>query len=439
VPLARRTTRKIKERRIEPVIARRPESATTRAVGALVLCLMLLFAGPGRLAAQDNASRLFAASADDGWLARSETASPTRSSPVYRLLPEESRDDEAGLAPEDLGTDAPLTLWPGPQRPAGTPLTSVDVPSLRATEPASWTSPCLTPRLLPADSSDCAGRMAFASLTMDPPDQAQREIPRSEFLERHRVLFSTLIPATGLALVAANSLIGYNTDHGFRVSHEGWFGTNTTNGGADKASHLADYFIVTNLFEDVYRMLGYSDNAALLWASGLALATGFLNEVSDGFTKHGFSWEDFGMDGAGVVAASVISKTHTKDLLGIRTSHLPSSTYTEDVYSADFKISGLGQRLGLNIGPLRWLLFSVTYGSKGYRVSPPTELQRQVGFEIGLNLQQILNDLGVKRSTWWGYSLHLIGDNVRFPFTAVGMRYDMNHGKWHGPNTGNYD
>jgi hypothetical protein len=131
--------------------------------------------------------------------------------------------------------------------------------------------------------------------------------------------------------------------------------------------------------------------------------------------------------------------THTKDLLGMRTSHLPGSTYTHDVYSFDFKISGLGQRLGLNIGPLRWLLLSVTYGSKGYRVSPPIELQRQLGFEVGLGLQQILNDLGVKKNTWWGYSLHLLGDNVRFPFTAVGMRLDLNHGKWHGPNSGNFD
>jgi hypothetical protein len=85
------------------------------------------------------------------------------------------------------------------------------------------------------------------------------------------------------------------------------------------------------------------------------------------------------------------------------------------------------------------LLFSVTYGAKGYRVQPPIEPQRQVGFEVGLNLQQILNDLGVKRNTWWGYSLHLLGDNIRFPFTAVGMRYDLNHGNWHGPNSGNYD
>ena len=30
-------------------------------------------------------------------------------------------------------------------------------------------------------------------------------------------------------------------------------------------------------------------------------------------------------------------------------------------------------------------------------------------------------------------------DNIRFPFTAVGMRVDLNHGKRHGPNNGNYD
>jgi hypothetical protein len=356
------------------------ESAITRAVGSLGVCFLVLLAGHGRLAAQD----LFSVSAGSGWPAPSETASSTRSFPGYRLAAEEFDDH------------------------------------------GSW----------------MLSRMTFAALTMDTPprpDQAEAEVPRWEFLERHRLLLSTLIPVTGLALVTANSLIGYDTDHSFRIRHEGWFGPNTTNGGADKASHLTDYFIVASLFEDVYRMLGYSENAAILWSFGLALAAGLGNEVSDGFTRHGFSWEDFAMDAAGATAASVISVTHTRDLLGMRTSHLPGSTYTHDIYSADFKISGLGQRLGVDIGPLRWLLFSVTYGSKGYRVSPPVEHQRQVGFEVGLNLQQILNDLRVKRNTWWGYSIHLIADNVRFPFTAVGMRIDLNRGKWHGPNSGNYD
>ena len=387
-------------------------------MGALGLCFLVLLAGPGRLAAQDRASRPFPASPDNDRPAPSETASLTRSFPAYRLLPEESRDREP---------------W--------TPLTSADAHSLRAIEPAAWTQPCATHRLLSADSSACEPRMAFEGPTIDAPprpDQAEAEVPRWAFLERHRLLLSTLVPIAGLAAVTANSLIGYETGHGFQINHEAWFGPNTTNGGADKVSHLTDYFIVASLFEDGYRVLGYSENAAILWGLGLALATGLANEVSDGFTKHGFSPEDLAMDAAGALVATVISATRTRDLFGMRTSHLPGSTYTHDVFSADFKLSGLGRRLGINIGPLRWLLLSVTYGSKGYRVEPPIELQRQVGFEVGLNIQQILNDVGVKRNTWWGYTIHLI-DYIRFPFTAVGMRYDLNHGKWHGPNGGNFD
>jgi len=329
--------------------------------------------------------------------------------------------------------DTPLTLGLDPLRPTA-------ALSLRGAELASSTQACPAHRLLSADSIECDRIMAFLAMDVFPRfDQAQDEVPRSEFLERHRKLFSILIPIASVGGVMANSLIGYDKNHSFEIHQEGFFGPNTTNGGADKASHLTDYFVVANLFEDIYKMLGYSKNAAILWGFGLAVATGVANEVSDGFTRHGFSWEDAVMDISGATAASLVSVTHTKDLLGMRTSHLPSSTYTHDVYSADLKLSGLGNRLGLNIGPLRWLLFSVTYGAKGYRVSPLTDHQRQVGFEIGLNLQQILFDLGVKRTTWWGYSLHLVGDNIRFPFTAVGMRYDVNHGRWHGPNSGNYD
>ena len=70
---------------------------------------------------------------------------------------------------------------------------------------------------------------------------------------------------------------------------------------------------------------------------------------------------------------------------------------------------------------------SVTYGTKSYPTGLPGLRERQVGIEIGLNLQQILNDVGVRRNTWWGYALHAVFDNVRIPFTSVGMRYDLNH------------
>jgi hypothetical protein len=49
----------------------------------------------------------------------------------------------------------------------------------------------------------------------------------------------------------------------------------------------------------------------------------------------------------------------------------------------------------------------------------------------------MLNDLDVMRDRWWGYLLHVVFDNVRFPYTAVGFRYDLNHGRWYGPDAGN--
>jgi uncharacterized protein YfiM (DUF2279 family) len=363
---------------------------------------VLLLVGPGRLAAQDGAFSLFPATEDSGW-------STTRSLPAYRLVPEDPG--------ADVGGDGPLR---------------------DALAPASWAQPYSIHRLL-ADSSEPEHRLGFADPATDAPVQPEADIPKIEFLERHQRLFSILIPVASIGGVMANSLVGYTKNQSFEFHKEGFFGHNTTNGGADKASHMTDYFVITNLFTDVYRILGYSELEATLWGFGIAVATGAANEFSDGYTRHGFSWEDLVMDTAGAMAASIVSLTHTQDLFGMRTSHVPGTFYDNDVYAADLKLSGAGQRLGIPIGPLRWLLLSGTYSTKGYRANPPKEEQRLVGIEIGLNFQQILNDVGVKKNTWWGYGLHLFADNIRFPYTAVGFRYDINHGKWHGPNSGNYD
>ena len=106
------------------------------------------------------------------------------------------------------------------------------------------------------------------------------------------------------------------------------------------------------------------------------------------------------------------------------------------IQSADLKIAGLARRLNLSVGPLRYLLVSVTYSTKGYPSGLLELRERQVGFEIGLNLAIILNDLGVRRDTWWGYALHVVCDNVRVPFTSVGFRYDLNSKRWRGPDNG---
>jgi hypothetical protein len=236
----------------------------------------------------------------------------------------------------------------------------------------------------------------------------------------------------------------------WRWAHEGWFGPNTYAGGADKAAHFVNYTILSKEMAYMYQKLGYSESASIWIGLGLSLLESLSNELGDGFNRYGFSLGDATMDTLGSGASALILATRTEDLFGFRTGFLlPRSTvtccavvgkghdYSYNIYTVDLKLAGVGRRLGLNIGPLRYLYFSVTYGSKFYPSGPPDLRERQVGFEIGLNFEEILNSLGVRREVWWGYGLHVILDNIRFPFTAVGFQYDMNHGKWYGPGNGN--
>jgi uncharacterized protein YfiM (DUF2279 family) len=264
--------------------------------------------------------------------------------------------------------------------------------------------------------------------------------------------YSALAWGAPIGLTAAG-LITSLTDsplQSFRFASEGWFGPNTYAGGADKAAHFVNYTILSKEMAYMYQRLGYSNSASVWLGFGSSVLEGLANEFGDGFNRYGFSWGDATMDITGSAASALILATSTEDLFGFRNGFLlPKSMatccqvpgkgrdYSYGIYTVDLKLAGVGRRLGLNIGPLRYLYFSVTYGSKFYPSGPPDLRERQVGFEIGLNFEQILDSLGVSRERWWGYGLHVILDNIRFPFTSVGFQYDLNHGKWHGPGNGN--
>ena len=77
-------------------------------------------------------------------------------------------------------------------------------------------------------------------------------------------------------------------------------------------------------------------------------------------------------------------------------------------------------RLGVKPGPVRFFLLSVTYGTKGYRFSPPENRERNLGLEIGLNLEEILHGIGVPERKWWGKALYVIVTHIRFVQHANG-------------------
>ena len=262
-------------------------------------------------------------------------------------------------------------------------------------------------------------------------------------------LAAALFSAGVIVGSAANSF-AESPHRSFHVTREGFFGRNTYAGGGDKASHFVDYAILSKEATKLYSVLGYDRPTSIAMGFGIATAAGLVTELGDGTTFFGFSYEDLFMDTLGAGFASVIAATRTEDLFGFRRGFLEPQSgrdtccvvpgkgrdYSNEIQAGDLKLAGVARRLGVPVGPLRYLLVSLTYGTKGYPSGDPALRERQVGIEIGLNFEQMLDDLRVTRSTWWGYALHIVFDNVRFPFTAVGYRYDLNHGRWRGPDNG---
>jgi uncharacterized protein YfiM (DUF2279 family) len=261
-----------------------------------------------------------------------------------------------------------------------------------------------------------------------------------------RSLWAALISVGVVGGAALNSFTDHPTG-GFHLAHEGWFGEHTYVGGADKASHFVSFEIVARELATTYQYLGYSPQQSRLGGFIVSVLAGSVIEIADGTNEYGFAYEDLLMDLLGASTAVVLSTIDAYDLVGFRAGRMPGPAppretdglgrdYSHEIYTADLKLAGLSQRLGINFGPARFLLASLTYGVKGYPYGAPDQRERQLGFELGLNFGEMLHAVNVHQDTWWGIASHAVFDNFRIPYTAGGFRYDLNHHRWHGPDTG---
>jgi len=234
---------------------------------------------------------------------------------------------------------------------------------------------------------------------------AARPGPLSRLYHRDPARFrSNLLLAgylTGLAWY------GYQTwwenDRGdFHVEREGWFGQDSYRGGTDKLAHAWLVYTTTRLLTRGFQWTGYPQPRALrkaTWTTGLA----YLGiEIADGFTKRfGFSPEDLVANAAGLGFAWW-SERHPgfDELFDFRVQYLRTDsarrndeTITEDysgqVYLLVLKLAGVPRFRRHSL--LRYLEFSVGYGTRGYQ--PEDELvprSRHLYAGIGINLGELL-------------------------------------------------
>jgi Predicted periplasmic lipoprotein (DUF2279) len=308
------------------------------------------------------------------------------------------------------------------------PVSPIDFEVAARLETAAWRDPAFAPQ--------------------DPETDLATARPRPEklFTPATSVWTAAAIGAGVLQGIGAPLQYGWES---WNVTDEGWFSRNTYTGGADKISHFIISSGVSRLMYEVYTELGHPKDQSFTLAVATSFMSGLMVEIMDAYSVYGFSLQDLTVDALGSFAGALINRHHLQDLLGLRlglaTTDVPLSyvgdsvetlghSYNDEIYAGDLKLGGLVRRLGGKPGFERFFLTSFVFFTRGYGYTPPLPTRYQeVGFEVGLNFTEILRAFGVSERTWWGQGLIAIFDFFRFPFTQIGVYYNLHDGKWYGP------
>jgi uncharacterized protein YfiM (DUF2279 family) len=245
-----------------------------------------------------------------------------------------------------------------------------------------------------------------------------------ESLDSPSSMTSTQTKRLIAGLVLGTTIYGYSTwwkhsNSQFHIRHEGWFGADTPNGGADKLGHAYSFYVSTRMMTKSFQWAGHSQPQALQLASITSATLGVSVEVLDGFTKkYGFSPEDVVMNLTGIGTGIILENyPYLDNLFDFRLKYWPSddarrlneydafSDYTGQTYLLITKASGI---LPLRENKwLRYLELAVGYGTRGYQPTDGTNSQpkeRNFYYGLSLNLSQLLNDTLFKQNSTSSYT-----------------------------------
>jgi hypothetical protein len=246
------------------------------------------------------------------------------------------------------------------------------------------------------DAREMYGPLAQATTVGPNPPAAS-----SAWRQDVRLRNSAIIGGTALAIAAYGKSNWWQEGFGggFKTVDEGYFGTNTPHGGADKLGHMFFNYANVRLLTPMFELAGNSRGDSI-WLSALSSAAILTAvEVADGFSnQYRFSPQDEVMNLAGA-ALGVIMETHP-DLdqkfdfrLAYRKSSQskwrPFSDYSGQRYLLVAKADGFES---LRNRPLvRYLELSVGYQARGYE-EPGLERRRDVYVGLSLNLSRLMAD-----------------------------------------------
>jgi hypothetical protein len=259
--------------------------------------------------------------------------------------------------------------------------------------------------------------MADDLSTVPPAEDHEKEL-----LTKEQKLL--LLNAVAMAAITGYGLLKW--DYGkenFNVTNEGWFEYDTKDGGADKLGHFWSSYTATRLFSYLLRQWGYSDREAFTYAalSGMGIQT--YMEIADGFSGHGFSYEDLISDLVGVSMGYLWERYPSlSNKIDFRLEYTPEfnnddtsvfTNYEQQRYFIVFKADGFDF---IKNPYLRYAEFLVGYSAEGYEDFSrrrPDERKRTVSFGLGFSVTRLLQN----------YVDTTVLDYIQIPYTY--LRFDL--------------
>lgn len=179
-----------------------------------------------------------------------------------------------------------------------------------------------------------------------------------------------------------------------KASREGWFGQETSTGGADKLGHFYTTYVLSHGMTHLCDSWGYSEADSALYGSLSAFGLMGFMEFGDSFSNFGFSHEDFLMNTAGASLGYLTKRVpRISELLDFRLEYTPAfdepdllTDYENMKFLVALKFDGF-QRL--RTGAWQYLELHLGYYTRGYDDEDGSDPRRYLYGGIGVNLSRI--------------------------------------------------
>jgi hypothetical protein len=246
----------------------------------------------------------------------------------------------------------------------------------------------------------------------------------TEFLSpderRQRLLQTTL---AGTALITLWGVLEW--DYFSRSPHaesEGWFGSETGSGGADKLGHAYTTYVYSHALSALYEHWGFNQQNAALYGALSSFATLSYMEFGDSFSDFGFSTEDLLANGVGALLGYVLAgNDNLAAKIDFRLEYNLSfdkmdvfTDYENSKYLLALKLNGFE---AVRNTPWRHLEFHLGYYTRNFDTNTENN-ERNIYLGIGINLTDLLQrHFWKKTATMLRY--------FQLPWTSLSLSHDL--------------